>query len=146
MADNKKAKDTAKKAGKKSNNKKSGKTNPFKSIAAFFKSVRSEGKKVVWPKPLEVLRNSAVVLVVILIVGLIIFGFDRGLSEGFKALKNYAAERKASVSEETTAPTSDDALADLVDSTQDTAEGEGAENADEDTAAEDAAAETDAAD
>ena len=40
--------DSKAKSNKKSDKKKS-KKNPFKSIAGFFKSVRSEGKKVNWP-------------------------------------------------------------------------------------------------
>lgn len=77
---------------KKTNNKKSDKKksskNPFKSIGSFFKSVRSEGKKVVWPKGNEVLKNSLVVVVVILIVGVIIFGIDEGLTLGMKGIKS----------------------------------------------------------
>lgn len=151
MADEKKTKKTAEKSdskkanakksdskksdSKKSAKKKSGKANPFKSIASFFKSVRSEGKKVVWPKPLEVLKNSAVVLVVIIISGLIIFGFDQGLSQIFKGVKNYAAEKAAT--ETTTAATSEDALSDLLASADDTAD----EDTDEVTEAETEAAE-----
>ena len=105
MADEKKAKKTeaaggkksdkksdSKKTAKKSDKKKSGK-NPFKSIGSFFKSVRSEGKKVVWPKPLEVLKNTLVVLVVILILGLIIFGIDQALTQGMKGIKKLAEEQ-----------------------------------------------------
>lgn len=83
------AKAESKKADKKSDKKKS-KKNPFKSIASFFKSVKSEGKKVVWPKGKEVLRNSLVVLLVVIIVGLAIYGVDTVLSLGMKGLKSLA--------------------------------------------------------
>ncbi len=121
MADEKKAKKTEnvkadkkaadKKSDKKSDKKKSGKS-PLKSIGSFFKGVRNEGKKVVWPKPLEVLKNTIVVLVVILILGVIIFGIDQGLSQIFKGVRNLA-EEKTTVAETTTA-TSDEALANLL--------------------------------
>ena len=89
MADEKKAKKTAdKKAGK--DEKKKSTKNPFKAIGSFFKSVRSEGKKVVWPKAAEVWKNTLVVLVVIIIVGLAIYAVDFGLTTGMKAIKNAA--------------------------------------------------------
>ena len=112
MADEKKAKKTAKNADNKSEKKKSGK-NPFKSIGSFFKSVRSEGKKIVWPKGAEVWKNTLVVLGVILILGLIIFGIDQALTQGMKAVKNYANSR-TSVVAESDADTSEDALSDLL--------------------------------
>lgn len=121
MADEKKAKKTQnvkadkkaadKKSDKKSDKKKSGKS-PLKSIGSFFKGVRNEGKKVVWPKPLEVVKNTIVVLVVILILGLIIFGIDQGLTQIFKGVRNLAEERTTVA--ETTEATADDALANLL--------------------------------
>lgn len=99
MAEEKKAKKTE---SKKSDKKKSDKKNPFKSIAAFFKSVKSEGKKVVWPKSKEVWKNTLVVLVVILIVGVIIYAVDLGLSQGMKGIKQLANDKA------TTSAVSDD--------------------------------------
>ena len=90
MADEKKAKNAAKEKAGKDEKKKSFK-NPFKAIGSFFKSVRSEGKKVVWPKAAEVWKNTLVVLVVIIIVGLAIYAIDFGLTTGMKAIKNAAA-------------------------------------------------------
>ena len=97
-AEEKAAKSDKKKSDKKSDKNKSGK-NPFKAIGGFFKSVRSEGKKVVWPKAAEVWKNTLVVLVVIIIVGLVIYAVDFGLTTGMKALKN-VANTTTSVSEE----------------------------------------------
>ncbi len=94
MADEKKANKTASEKASKSDKKKSDKNksgkNPFKAIGGFFKSVRSEGKKVVWPKAAEVWKNTLVVLVVIIIVGLVIYAVDFGLTSGMKAIKNAA--------------------------------------------------------
>ena len=111
-SDSKKSdKKTNNKSDKKSDKKKSGKS-PLKSIGSFFKGVRNEGKKVVWPKPLEVVKNTIVVLVVILILGLIIFGIDQGLSAIFKGVRKVADERTTAV--ETTTASPEDALADLL--------------------------------
>ena len=106
MAEEKKAKKTAekksdKKADKKSKDKKA-KKNPFKAIGSFFKSVRSEGKKVTWPKNKEVWKNTLVVIISILISGLIIFGVDRLLSDGIMANIKKAAQNRTTTASDTT--------------------------------------------
>ena len=63
-----KSEKTAKAA--KSKDKKKSKKNPFKSIASFFKSVKAEGKKVVWAPAKDVLKNTIIVLVVVIIAAL----------------------------------------------------------------------------
>ena len=83
-----KAEKTAKSA--KSKDKKKSKKNPFKSIASFFKSVTAEGKKVVWAPAKDVLKNTVVVLIVVIIVGLCIYGVDSLLSLGMKGIKSLA--------------------------------------------------------
>ena len=45
-------------------------------IARYFRELRSELKKVVWPTPKQVLKNALVVLVCVLVVGLFICLFD----------------------------------------------------------------------
>ena len=84
-----KADSKAEKANKsaKSKDKKKSKKNPFKSIASFFKSVKAEGKKVVWAPSKDVLKNTAVVLIVVIIVGLCIYGVDSLLSLGMNMVK-----------------------------------------------------------
>jgi preprotein translocase subunit SecE len=42
----------------------------------FFKDLKSEIKKVVWPKPNVVFKNTWVVLLMIFVVGLFVFGLD----------------------------------------------------------------------
>ena len=61
-----------------------------KSIASFFKSVKAEGKKVVWAPAQDVLKNTIIVLVVVIIAGLAIYGVDSLLSLGMKGIKNLA--------------------------------------------------------
>ena len=82
-----KSEKTAKAA--KSKDKKS-KKNPFKSIASVFKSVKAEGKKVVWAPAKDVLKNTIIVLVVVIIAGVAIYGVDSLLSLGMKGIKNLA--------------------------------------------------------
>ena len=42
----------------------------------FFRELRSELKKVVWPTPKQVLKNALVVLACVLVVGIFIWLFD----------------------------------------------------------------------
>ena len=126
-----KEKREAKKAPAKKPAKKN-KKNPFKSVIAFFKSVKAEGKKVVWAKPKDVFRNTIIVLIVVFIVGLAIFAVDTVLTKGMSGIKELAAK------EETTTEAvvdADDSAYDLID------DSEGAEEvADEEGATEDGAA------
>ena len=48
----------------------------FKNTGRFLRDVKNEIKKIVWPAPKTVFKNTGVVLVTILIVGLFIFGLD----------------------------------------------------------------------
>ncbi len=100
MADEKKTSKKTEKADKPKDTKKKSKKNPFKSIASFFKSVKSEGKKVVWAKRMEVLRNTAIVIVVVAIAGVAIYGVDTLLSLGMKGIKNLAETEPTSVSQQ----------------------------------------------
>ena len=47
-------------------------------IKLWFREMRSELKKVVWPTPKQVLNNSAIVAVAVLVVGTIIALYDWG--------------------------------------------------------------------
>ena len=48
----------------------------FKRLGAFFVKSWSELKKVSWPTFKTVLKNTGIVLLVVLFFGVIIFGFD----------------------------------------------------------------------
>ena len=63
-----------------------------KSVKKFWKDFTGTIKKIVWPSRMQVLKSSAVVLVSILVVGLVIFGFDRGLTALFDFGTKQAAE------------------------------------------------------
>ena len=52
------------------------KPNLFARIANYFKEVKAEMKKVVWPSRGKVKNNTITVLVYVLIVGAVICGLD----------------------------------------------------------------------
>ena len=45
-------------------------------IGKYFRELKSELKKVVWPTPKQVLKNTLIVLACVLIVGAFIWIFD----------------------------------------------------------------------
>jgi preprotein translocase subunit SecE len=78
-AKSKEAKGKNVKAAKKKDKKKGG-------IKKYFRDLKSEIKKVVWPSRAKVINNSGIVIGVIIVVGLFLFGIDSALSAGIKAL------------------------------------------------------------
>ena len=48
----------------------------FGAIARYFRELRSELKKVVWPTPKQVLKNTMIVVVCVLIIGVFIWMLD----------------------------------------------------------------------
>lgn len=49
-------------------------------VRRFFHDLKSEGKKIVWPKPRAVWKNVGVVVTMIVVLGLVIFGLDEAFS------------------------------------------------------------------
>ena len=45
-------------------------------FSKFFRETKSEVKKMVWPTPQSVFRNTGVVLATIILIGLFVFGLD----------------------------------------------------------------------
>ena len=45
-------------------------------VRRYFRELRSELKKVVWPTPQQVLKNALVVVACVLVVGVFIWLFD----------------------------------------------------------------------
>ncbi len=52
------------------------KPNFFARIANYFKEVKSELKKVVWPTFKKIRQNTLIVIIYVLIVGLVIWALD----------------------------------------------------------------------
>ncbi len=133
MAKDKKVDETKPaKADKKAAKKKQSKKNPFKSIAAFFKSTNAERKKIVWPTAKETVKNTIIVLIVTLIVGLAIYGVDSLLTLGMKGVKSLADNTTVSaeaddtsnpdadiVEDETSEASSDESTTDAAESSTD---------------------------
>ena len=57
-----------------------------RSIKKFFKELRGESKKVVWPDRKTVLKSSLVVIVSVVIIGVVIWLIDTGLSNSLSFL------------------------------------------------------------
>ena len=55
-------------------------------VRRYFRELRSELKKVVWPTPKQVLKNALVVLACVLVVGIFIWLFDFVAGIGIEAL------------------------------------------------------------
>lgn len=64
-----KSKNKSSKGGKKQNR-----------VAKYFKDLKSEFKKVVWPSKKKVINNTSVVVVAMCISGIVIWGVDSGLA------------------------------------------------------------------
>ena len=55
-------------------------------ICKYFRELRSELKKVVWPTPKQVLKNALIVLACVIVVGVFIWVFDFVAQFGINAL------------------------------------------------------------
>ncbi len=106
MADEKKkavakaTSETAKSDKKDKKDKKPSKFSPkaiFKNIAKFFKDLRGETKKIVWPSRQMVLKSTGIVLAAILVIGAGIWIIDFALSSGVTAINDAAANQKTTV-------------------------------------------------
>ena len=61
---------------KKADKKKEKKPGLFAKIAKWFRDLKSEAKKVVWPNKKQVMNNTAVTIAAIVLVGVIVGGLD----------------------------------------------------------------------
>ena len=55
-------------------------------ICRYFRELKSELKKVVWPTPQQVLKNTAIVVCCVIAVGVFIWLFDFVANSGINAL------------------------------------------------------------
>ena len=58
----------------------------FGAIGRYFRELRSELKKVVWPTPQQVVKNTLIVAVCVLVIGAFIWIFDFVAQVGIDAL------------------------------------------------------------
>ena len=57
-------------------------------VCRYFRELRSELKKVVWPTPKQVLKNTLIVVVCVLIVGVLLWLFDTVAGFGISGLNS----------------------------------------------------------
>ena len=57
-----------------------------KRIGKWFRDMKSELKKVVWPTPKQTANNTAVCLVVMFVSALVLWGFDSLADQGVQLL------------------------------------------------------------
>ena len=55
-------------------------------VGRYFRELRSELKKVVWPTPKQVVKNTLIVAVCVLVIGVFIWVFDFVARFGVDAL------------------------------------------------------------
>ena len=87
--------ETAKSEKKEKKDKKPSKFSPKsigKSIARFFKDLRGETKKIVWPTRQMVIKSTGVVLAAILVIGAGIWAIDFALAGAVGAVDKLANE------------------------------------------------------
>ena len=69
-------------------NKKNWFARAWGAVCRYFRELKSELKKVVWPTPKQVVKNTLIVLAAVVIVGIFIWVFDIVAKEGIEALIN----------------------------------------------------------
>ena len=57
-------------------------------VCRYFRELRSELKKVVWPTPKQVAKNTLIVVACVIVVGVFIWLFDFIANTGITALIN----------------------------------------------------------
>lgn len=97
-ADSKETKSSAKTESKKGADKKAAKAKDSSKkdvkkggIKKYFRDLKSEIKKVVWPSKEKVTNNTGVVLAVMVVCGLALFGIDSLLAVAVNALLSIGA-------------------------------------------------------
>jgi len=69
--------------------------NPFAGIVNYFKDVRGEMKKVVWPTYKQLQKNTIIVLISIVLIGTFIWVLDLGFQTGFKKANEISTQTNA---------------------------------------------------
>jgi len=59
-------------------------------LGKFFKDFRAESKKIIWPDRKTVIKNTGIVLLMVAVVGVVVFGIDRGLLAVLQMLYSFA--------------------------------------------------------
>ena len=89
MAEEKKA--VAPQAAKQAVKKTDEKLKFFQRVKKWFRDMKSELKKVVWPTPKQTAKNVGVAIVVIVVCAVVLWAFDSAAQATVKALINIFA-------------------------------------------------------
>ena len=57
-------------------------------ISKWFREMKSELKKVVWPSSKQMVNNTVIVLTAVIVVGAVLFAFDWLAAQGVSLLGN----------------------------------------------------------
>ena len=63
----------------------------FQRVAKWFRDMKSELKKVVWPTPKQTMKGTAVAVVMMVVAAIVLWGFDSAAQAVVKALINIFA-------------------------------------------------------
>ena len=63
----------------------------FQRVAKWFRDMKSELKKVVWPTPKQTMKGTAVAVVMMVVCAIVLWGFDSAAQAVVKALINIFA-------------------------------------------------------
>ena len=58
-------------------------------VCRYFRELKSELKKVVWPTPKQVLKNTLIVVACVVVVGVFVWAFDFVSQTGVRGLVNW---------------------------------------------------------
>lgn len=71
---------------KKSKDEKKAKPSFFQRIGRWFREMKSELKKVMWPTPKQTINNTLIVIACVIVVGVFIWAFDWLAGAVYRAL------------------------------------------------------------
>lgn len=84
---------------------KKNKKNPLTAITNYFKEVKAELKKVVWPTLKQIKNNTIIVIICLILVGAIIWVFDLGFGVTLGNLVDMAGQSQSeNTQDESTIP------------------------------------------
>ena len=63
-----------------------GKPSRIKRVRKWFREMKSELKKVVWPTPKQTVNNTSIALAVMAVSAVVLWGFDTLASNGVRSL------------------------------------------------------------
>ena len=95
-----------------------------KGIAKFFKDLRGESKKIVWPGRQMIIKSTGIVLAAILVIGAGVWILDYAVSGAVTALGNAAEQTEVESTEDASEESTEDATEDETEETSEEATAE----------------------